>query len=102
MGLKEEFHTIDGSQLLRVAESVQDKLVSDSPEPVIMFDTTFDEYPSFTELICFLVDKYESKEHLNPKERHAAIVGAGTVLLTLREYIKVQEMREQFPDAPEA
>ncbi len=102
MTLKSEFLNIDSEQLIRVAESVQKKLVTSSNEYIQMFDATFDEFPAFTELTCYLYDKYEARDDLSECEKKAAIVGAGTVLLILREHVTVEEMNEKFPDIPKA
>jgi hypothetical protein len=63
-----------------------------------MFDKTFDEYPAFHDIISYLLEKFESIESISHEEMRGAVIGAATVLLTLREYVEVRDMQEQFPD----
>jgi len=102
MGLKEELQGIDGEQLVKVAGSVFDKLKLPISELEATIETTLDEYPAFLQLIDYMIGGYENKDNLNSGEKRMAIIGATAVLLTIREYVKVQEMQEQFPDISEA
>jgi hypothetical protein len=101
MSLKDELRSIDSEQLIRIAEAVQDKLKLPQVDLDAMLEGTFDDFPAFTDLTAYLMGKYENNTALTYKEKRAAVIGATTVLVILREYVKVQDMQDQFPDIPE-
>ena len=101
MPLKEEMQEIDSEQFVRVADAVQDKMRLPKADIYSMINSTFCEYPAFTDLISYLLEKFGSIETISHEEMRGAVIGAASVLLTLREYVEFRDMQDQFPDTLE-
>ena len=97
MTLKKQLQAIDTAQMGSVVESMIDK-GNALGGAAVQVDNLWQQFPALQTGYEKLMDYFS--EGLSHDDARIARVASVATLLALREYAEVDEMYQQFPDAP--
>jgi len=99
MTLKNELKSLDAEKLVASVDMLLESAGSHEEDAKKMHDATWSEYPALDALQQHLADTFVK---VMPRDDvKNVMLGAGLVFLTLRQYIEGEEIRAQFPSAPQ-
>lgn len=100
MGLRRELGSLDRTRVGDAFDGAFDKCAS-FEETGVMVDVLATDFPALYRMIERLRDRV-AEELTDERSRTYAVLGGAMVLVALVEYARAEDMRLEFPDAPEA
>lgn len=98
MAFKNELQSLDSVCMNNIVDSMIDK-GNELGGVGQQIEELWQQYPALQVLHDKLMDYFDGNTVINEARR--ARMASAAVLLALREYAEVDEMRQRFPDAPE-